>query len=45
MMGDYLDELLDEIAEDLKRQKEEAQKVMEDMGRDKNLWEKIKAFF
>lgn len=39
--NDYAQELLDEIHEKLKKQKEEAQKILEDMSKDKSLLAKF----
>lgn len=34
---DFIENLLNEIAEDIKKQKEEAQKILEDISKDKSL--------
>ena len=44
-MEDYIERLLQEVEEDLKRQKQEAEQILEDMNKEssyKKLWRKIR---
>jgi F0F1-type ATP synthase membrane subunit b/b' len=44
MTDDYAEKLLNEVHEKLKKQKEEAKQILEDMRKDKNLFGRSKKF-